>query len=287
VSGTPSAATAGAAHDKASDMTAGAASIAAAGTAEPAFAVRKGVRRWLHGYRVMLRWELGSLRLLVPLIVAIQTLAGAGFAVGIGLYRQMSPGEAMYLASGTAVITLILVGMILGPQLIAQQKTSGAYEFLWSLPLPRTAAAAAWATIAIVIGLPGMAAAVAVAAWRYHLAFHYGPSLAAAVLLTAATASLIGYALGHAIGNSLVTMVATQFLSFGIIGFSPVNLPADRLPAWLAHLHEWLPFGSMATVVRGSLAPDLVTGVGHAYLVLAFWMVGMIVVNAVVLGRRG
>lgn len=268
-----------------SAATTGTASTAAG--AAPAFAVRKGVRRWLHGYRVMLRWELGSLRLQVPLIVAIQILAGAGFAVGIGLYRQLPRSDAMYLASGTAVITLVLIGMVLEPQLITQQKTSGAYEFLWSLPLPRTAAAAAWATMATLIGLPGMAAAVAVAAWRYHLAFHYGPSLAAAVLLTAATASLIGYALGHAIGNSLVTMAATQFLSFGIMGFSPVNFPADRLPAWLAHVHEWLPFGSMATVVRGSLAPDMVTGVGHAYAVLVCWLVGMIVVNAVVLGRRG
>lgn len=257
--------------------------------AEPAFAVRRGVRRWLHGYRVMLRWELNSLRLLVPLIAAIQVLAGAGFAVGIGLYRQMPPRDAMYLASGTAVITLVLVGMILGPQLVAQQKVAGTYEFLWSLPLPlpRTAAAAAWTTIAMLIGLPGMVAAVAVAAWRYHLAFHYGPSLAAAVLLTAATASLIGYALGHAVGNSMITMVVTQVLSFGVMGFSPVNFPADRLPGWLARLHEWLPFESMATVVRGSLAPDLVAGVGRAYLVLASWLVAMVVVNAVVLGRRG
>ena len=124
-----------------SAATTGTASTAAG--AAPAFAVRKGVRRWLHGYRVMLRWELGSLRLQVPLIVAIQILAGAGFAVGIGLYRQLPRSDAMYLASGTAVITLVLIGMVLEPQLITQQKTSGAYEFLWSLPLPRTAAAAA------------------------------------------------------------------------------------------------------------------------------------------------
>jgi ABC-2 type transport system permease protein len=252
-----------------------------------AIRVRKGPRHWLRSYRVMLRWELTSLRLFIPVTIAVQVLAGAGFAVGIGLLRDLSSQEAMYLATGTAVITLVLVGLILGPQIIAQQKANDTYDFLWSLPVPRTAAAAAWTTMAVLIGLPGMIAAVAVAGWRYHLDFHLGWSLIPAVLLTAGTAALIGYALAHIVGNPMITMSVTQALIFFVIGFSPVTFADERLPRWLDRLHDWLPFKPMATVVRDALSPGLGADVGRAYAVLLAWFVAMVVLNAVVLGRRG
>jgi len=235
----------------------------------------------------MLRWELTSLRLLVPVMAAVQVLAGAGLAVGIGLFRDLPDRDAMFLATGTAVITLVLVGLILGPQVIAEQKAAGTYDFLWSLPVPRTAAAAAWTTMTFLIAVPGMVAAVAVAGWRYHLNFHIGWSLVPATMLTATTATLIGYALAHAVGNPMITLSITQVMIFLVIGFSPVNFPAERLPGWLDRLHDWLPFEPMATVVRGALAPDLASGVGRAYAVLAGWFVGMVAINVAVLGRRG
>ncbi len=258
----------------------------ASGRAVTHLSVQSGPWRWLRAYAVMVRWELTSMRLLLPLMVAVQVLAGAGFAVGIGLFRDMPREDATYLATGTAVISLVLVGLVLGPQLIAQQKTADTYDFLWSLPMPRTATAASWTTVTMIVGVPGMVAAVAVAAWRYDLDLHVGWALVGAVLLTATTAALLGYAIAHSIGNPMVTMSITQVLVFAIIGFSPVNFPADRLPHWLDRLHDWLPFEPMATVVRGALAPGLASGVGRAYATLGAWLVAVTAINALALGRR-
>lgn len=253
----------------------------------PTPVLRQGPQRWLHAYGSMLRWELTSMRLLVPVTIAVQVLIGAGFAVGIGLFRDLPPDDARYLATGSAVMTLVLVGLVMGPQLIAQQKAADTYDFLWSLPVPRTSAAAAWTTVSAVVGLPGMAAAVAVAAWRYDLRFELAPSVVVAVVLIVATATMLGYALAHAVGNPMVTQAATQVLIFVLIGFSPVNFPADRLPGWLQALHLGLPFEPMGIVMRGALTPDLADHVVRGYAVLCAWLLAAVAINVRVLGRRG
>lgn len=247
----------------------------------------RGPGRWLRSYVVMLRWELTGLRLVIPVTAAVQILAGAGFALGIGLLHEVPRLDAQYMAAGTAVVTLVLVGLTIGPQLIAQQRMDGTYEYLWSMPIPRTCAVAAWATMTFLLGLPGMIAAVAVAAWRYDLSFHIGWSIVPAVLLTATTGTFIGYAIAHAVPEPMMTVAATQVLIFVLIGFSPVNFPAERLPGWLAELNEWLPFGSMATVVRGALIPELAVGVARSYAVLVAWAAVTMAASAAVLGRRG
>jgi ABC-2 type transport system permease protein len=174
----------------------------------------------------MTRWELGSLRILLPLIVAIQILIGGGFALGIGLFFDQIPDRnALFLSTGVTVVTLITVGLVLGPQLVGNQKTAGTYDFLWSLPVPRTTQAAAWTTVNAVIALPGMLAALLIASWRYDIAIRVSPSIVPAVLLTIVTATMVGYAFAHAIRKPMVTQLITQLLIFFILGFAPINFP--------------------------------------------------------------
>jgi len=41
-----------------------------------------------------------------------------------------------------------------------------------------------------------------------------------------------------------------------ILMFSPLNFPADRLPGWLAAIHNVLPIQAMGEVMRGTLASN-------------------------------
>ena len=112
----------------------------------------------------MLRWQLTTLRSIVPLIVVVQILFGVGFAVGMGLFfPTMTEEIALYLATGAATVTLITVGIVLGPQLVAAEKEDGTYDFTWSLPVPRTATTAAWVVVNALFALPGAIAALLVA----------------------------------------------------------------------------------------------------------------------------
>lgn len=250
--------------------------------------VRTGTAHWMQSYLMMTRWELGSLRLLLPLIIALQIVIGGGFALGIGLFFDEMPARnALFLATGVGVVTLITVGLVLGPQLVGNHKVAGTYDFLWSLPVPRTTQAAAWLTVNSIIALPGMVAALVIADWRYDLTFEVSWAIVPAVLLTITTATLVGYAFAHAIPKPMITQMITQLLIFMILGFSPINFPPENLPDWLVSVNQWLPFQHMAAVIRAALTDGLVDNVGTSYLILAVYTLASALVAAWVIGRRG
>jgi ABC-2 type transport system permease protein len=250
-------------------------------------AKRRGLGHWLSSYGAMLRWELTNTRLILPLLVLAQALSGAGLVLGFGLLMpSLPPHTAAFLVTGAAVVTLVMVGAAVGPQLVAQQKIEGSYDFMWSLPVPRSAATVAWVTLNMAIAIPGMLAALLAGAVRYHVSFDVSPLVVPAVLITLVSGTLLGYALAHAISKPEVTFLVSQVLIFVIFGFSPIAYPAANLPAWLATLHRYLPFVHMADVVRGSLVSGLATDLGHSYLVLGIWSVAMTAVTAAVLRRR-
>jgi ABC-2 type transport system permease protein len=235
----------------------------------------------------MVRWELTNVRLILPLLILAQALSGAGLVLGFGLLMPSLPPQiAAYLVTGAAVVTLIMVGAVVGPQLVAQQKIEGSYDFMWSLPVPRSAAAVAWVTLNTLIAIPGMLAALVAGAVRFHVSFDVGPLVVPAVLITLVSGTLIGYALSHAIPKPEVTLLVSQILIFVILGFAPIAFPAENLPAWLATTHEYLPFAHMANVIRDSLVDGIATDVGHSYLVLALWSLVMVAITAAILRRR-
>jgi ABC-2 type transport system permease protein len=254
---------------------------------EPLTRVRRGPAHWAASFRTMLRWQLTSLRIWLPLLTAIQVLAGAGFVVGVGLFfDHIPPIAALYVSTGIPVINLVMVGMIVGPQLVADQKVQQSYEFLQSLPVPRTATAMAWYVVTLIGGLPAVVASLLIAKLRYDITFDLSWSVVPAVLFTAFTGTMIGYALGHATGNPMATRMVTQVFIFLVFGYCPILFPPQQMPHWLAQVNEWLPFGSMATIVRAGLTSGMVSGIGRAYLVVGVWGLAATAIAAWALGRR-
>ncbi len=250
-------------------------------------APRHGFRYWLDSYRAMLRWELTSLRLWLPVEGAIVILSGTGLVLGIGLFVPHLPVRyALYVTTGSAVVTLIVIGLIFSPQLIAQQKLAGTYQYLLSLPGPRSAAVLAWCSVTLMIGIPGACVALLVGMLRYGLTFTISPSIVPAVLLTALTGAMLGYAIGHAINRPMVTVMVSELFIFVAFGFAPVNFPATQMPAWLARLNLWLPFEPMATVVRAGLTTGLVTRVAMSWVVLSAWGLVACAAATAVIRRR-
>ena len=183
------------------------------------------VRYWL-----LTRWHLAGLRTWVMLLAAIQVMAGGGAVLAVALFFAHLPATAaLFVATGVPVVNLIMMGLILGPQLVAAQKLEQRYEFVRSLPVPWTAAAAAWYTVCLMAGVP----AVAVSARRggqVRDRRSVSAAIAPAVLLTAFTGTMLGYALGHALPNPMLTQLLSQVLLFGVFGFTPVAFPPRQLP---------------------------------------------------------
>jgi ABC-2 type transport system permease protein len=174
----------------------------------PSTTLRTGPSYWFTGYRTMLRWHLTSLRMWLFLLVMVQILLRVGYVLGFALFFHAIPRTAaLWVSTGTPVLNLILLGMLLGPQLVAGIKQQGGYDFVQALPVPRTASAAAWYTVTLIGGIPGMVITLLTAQVRYHPGFTISPM---AVPMT--------------------TQLITQALVFIAMGFAPILFPAQQLP---------------------------------------------------------
>lgn len=243
---------------------------------------------WWRTYSLMVRWELLSLRLMMPLMFVVQLFIGAGTVIGLGfLFDELPRRQALYLSTGGSVIALLMVGLVMAPQLIAQHKMQNTYDFMLSLPVPRLTFALSGLTVWMTMALPGMILALAAATWWYGVELRVSPLVVPAVLLTLLMATSVGFAFAHALPHPSVTSLITQVLAFFILMYSPINFPAERLPGWLETAHLYLPFQHAAIIMRGSLTEGLVDGVGHSFAVLFVWTAGAWAITLRVLTRRG
>ncbi len=237
--------------------------------------------------RAMLAWDLGALRLQLPVLVAVQLLGGIGFVLGFGLFfRQLPQHLALYVATGVPVINLITFGLVVFPQDVAQHKLAQTYDYLAALPVRRVVRIASTYVVTLIIGLPAVVATLLVAVAHYHLHLDVSVQVVPALLFVALSGTTLGLALGHAIDRPTLTQSVTQLLVFAIFGFCPIMFPAAHLPEWLARLNSVLPFESMGILVRAGLTSGLVTDVGRAYVVVALWTVVSVGVAAWAMGRR-
>jgi ABC-2 type transport system permease protein len=233
---------------------------------------RHGAGRWLRSYLHMLRFEVASQRDWLPLMLVIELLLGAGMAVLYGFYvAEVTPRLAAYIVTGTPAVALVPVGFVMLPGAIARRKLAGSYDFIRSLPAPRSATIAATATVFTVLVIPGAAVSLAVAAWRYGVTLHVSPLIVPAVLLTSLMAASVGAAIGHGVRDPMATSLIGNLIIFVVLLYTPVAFPPAQFPAWLVHLQQALPFYNMAIVLRGSLIAGLVTDLARSYAILGAW----------------
>jgi ABC-2 type transport system permease protein len=259
----------------------------ASAASAPASVVRRGLGRSWHDYGTMLRWHFASLRLWMALLAVVQVLSGVGLVLAIGLFFQHIPhSAALYVSTGAPVLNMVMVGLILGPQLVANQKTAGGYEYLRAMPVSRCVNAVAWYTVCLVCALPAMAVTLCVASLRYNLELHVTAMVVPAVLLTTFTATMLGYALAHAINNATAIAMVTQAIVFVVFGFAPIIFPMAQMPRWLATVNWWFPFRHMAVATRAGLTPGSHAGLFTSYSVLVVWSITCALLAGRALGRR-
>ena len=106
--------------------------------------------RLLRDYRLMLKWQALSSKTILPISLAVQLMISFGFVIGLGfLYPAITPDIAKFLTTGAPTMSLLMVGLVVVPQMVADSKTQGTFDYIWSLPVPRMVYVAADATIYI------------------------------------------------------------------------------------------------------------------------------------------
>lgn len=249
--------------------------------------VRSGPGYWWAGYRSMLRFDITNLRTYLGFLLVVQMLVGAGMAYIYGFYLgDVPPPGQLYIMTGVPALALIPLGMVWVPTLIGLHKLRDTYDFLWSLPVPRMVSAASTFTTFTLLALPGMAVSLWIAGLRYDVDLSVSWAIVPAVALSSLMATSVGFGLGHLVPDPRVTNLITNVIVFFVLLFSPIVVPIELFPDWLATIHRVLPFYPMASVIRDALTNGLVSDVGVAYLVLGAWTVGSWLAVGWVVARR-
>lgn len=244
------------------------------------------MRHFWHSYRLLLTWDVLRRRKVLPLIVGIQVALSVGVVYGMAfLLPDIDQRSAVYLATGAPTLTILVLGLTVVPQEVAQAKLVGRLDWFSTLPLPRLAPLASEITYWLLAALPGTALALLVASYRFDFGLRVSPLVVPALLLVAATASAVGYAIASA-SPPQATQQISSFVSIGVLLFSPVSLPADQLPGALQAVHRVLPVEAMADVVRWSLTGAYVDSVATAFAIVAVWCAGALLLSARVATRR-
>jgi len=235
---------------------------------------------------LLFKWQFHRFKRFLPMLVIVQVALAFGIVYGLAfLIPHIDPTTALYLATGAPTITLLVMGMTMVPQEVSQGKLTGRFEYLSSLPIPRLATLATDVTFWLLAQLPGTVLALLVAAMRFHFALHVGWTIVPTLLLVAFSGASVGYGLAMLLHPQVANQL-TSFLSIGILLFSPINFPMNRLPGWLQDVHRVLPVKYMGDLVRWSLTGRSATSTGLAFAVVAAWCAAGLATSYVLAIRR-
>lgn len=240
----------------------------------------------LRGYFLMVKWVFLSYRQWLSLNLAVQLGIAVGMIYGISFfYPGITPTIAKYLTTGAPTLILLIVGFVVGPQIVASARLEGTFDYIWSLPVGRMSHIAAEATVMFGSTMPGIILAVVLGAVHFDFSLNISPLIIPVVILIGACGSFLGYSIAFLVPKPMMVMVITQVFSFAVMLFSPVMFPVERLPGWLQSIHKVLPIQYMADLTRGTIT-DLDVNLGLAFAVVAAWCVVGFFVMLVVVNRR-
>jgi ABC-2 type transport system permease protein len=241
----------------------------------------------LRSYLLLIRWQALRHKMLLPLMMVVQGLLAFGIVAGYPLlFPSIDKNTILFLATGAPAITLLTMGLVLVPQMVAGAKTEGSLEYIRTLPVPRLLFLLADLTVWTAIVLPGVVFAIGVAAIRFGLELSISPLAVLAFLLVIFTASCVGYAIAS-VTPPMLTTIVTQALVVFVLMFSPLNFPPERLPDWLGAIHAVLPIQAMGEVIRGTLASTSFALSSSSFVLLGAWCLGGFVTAFIALNRRG
>ena len=248
---------------------------------------RQGAGHWFRAFGLMVLWNIVRMRLFLPVLIMVQAFTGVGLVLGFSLlYSDISATQILYLGTGAVVITLVTVGVVVGPQFIAEQRLSGSYDWFASLPIPRSASAAAWTMFNVIVALPGAGAALLAVELRFDADLAISLLLLPAVVLVLLGGTLVGYAYAHALPEPRTINLISQLMIFVVFGFSPIAYPVENLPGWYATIQAYLPFQHMGDLVRAGLTNGLVESVTRSFVVLGLWSALAAAVSIRAIGKR-
>ncbi len=239
-------------------------------------------------FAALVRLNLLMNRTEIWFIGMIQVALTVSFVLGFGYFmRPISELQALYLTTGIATNTVVMVALVSLPNILSWGKAQGRLEYFLALPIGREVYLAALVAYVALTSFPGVAFAVWFGAWHYDLALVYDPIVIVVVVLGVLSLAGVGIAIGTLSPEPQLTNALTNLTVFYVLLFAPVLLPKEQLPALLRHFSVAMPPTYAADAMRGAL-----TGLPGTHLARSLWVMGgfsavSIALSAAAIRRRG
>ncbi|GAB4329422.1 MAG: ABC transporter permease [Dehalococcoidia bacterium] len=245
--------------------------------------------RWLEQWYELTMLQLRTLRMEALFISIINVAFVFGFVLGVGYIAggAISQTTALYLTTGAATNSVVFIGLVSLPQILATAKYHGRLDFMRTLPVSREAYLLAQATAVGIIGLPSIVFAIVVGWWRYGLDLHPDPRLALVIPLAALAFAGVGAAIGILVPRMQLANAIAQLMIFYVVFFAPVMLPKEQLPDVLQFTARLLPPSYAADGLRATLTDLPGTNLGLSLGALAGFAVASMTAASLALRRRG
>jgi ABC-2 type transport system permease protein len=218
----------------------------------------------------------------------IQVVLTVSFVLGFGYFmRPISEVQALYLTTGIATNTVVMVALVGLPNVLSHGKAEGRLDYYLTLPVSREIYLAAQVAYVALTALPGVAFAVWFGAWHYDLPLVYDPIVIVVVVVGILSLAGVGIAIGVLSPQPQLTNALTNLTVFYVLLFAPVLLPKEQLPALLRHFSVAMPPTYVADAMRGALTELPGTHLARSLWVMAGFTAGSIALSAATIRRRG
>jgi len=228
----------------------------------------------MKNFLLLIKWQALRMKITLPFLCVLQIVIGVGASFGLGFImpRSIDSSELLYSITGIPIITMLMVGLSLFPQIVSDDIDKGIFDYIWSLPLSRITFFISDVTVWVLSALPGFILSLVTSSLHYNFKFRIHVSVVSCFLLVMCTTCFIGYTIAHLLKNSQFVLLITSFILFSLFLFSPVIYPITRLPKWMVYLHEILPIKHMSDLIRGSIS-DFHFNFAKSLIVVSIWTV--------------
>jgi len=221
-------------------------------------------------YAELVRFQLLTNRNEMWFFGLIQVAFSVGFVLGFGyIIPDITKDTALFITIGSATQSIIMVGLVGLPQMLAMAKAEGRLDYFMTLPISREAYLLAMVTQVAIMSLPGIVFAVALGWLRYDLDISVQAAVLAVVPLAIMSLAGAGIAMAVLIPHQQLTNMMTQLLIFYVIFFAPVLLPKEQLPEALQFTAKFLPPSYVADAMRATMTNLPGTQLGQSLLAMA------------------
>ncbi|MBJ6745618.1 ABC transporter permease [Streptococcus sp. 121] len=200
----------------------------------------------------LMSWSYIRNRNLLLLCCIFQLLMTLALTFG---YSQIIPQADdqinLYLASGAITMGMVTIGTTIAPQSLTKDKENGLVTYVKTLPVNRELILLSDILIWSLSAIPGVCISFLVVFIKFRILPTFSWSGLLVLYLILVTMISLGFSIAYATSPSLTILMTQIILMIGLL-FAPILYPAERIPAAILAIYQFLPFVPSGDLIRNT-----------------------------------